>query len=169
MSATLQRDQAISMAKSDPSKAHKKALQVSEPWFRAQALAAVARYSDGDPLPFATQASKAASECNDDYKRSAVRAWEISALAERDLMPEARKALDEAVKLARTVQPFSSRSHALYLLLQAAFSIGHKEASVVNDAITASCPSDEHWRCKRALRDGGKLISGVLVPRKFHW
>ena len=159
----------MSMARTDPAKAHKKALQVSEPWFRAQALAAVARYAEGDPLPFAAQASKAASECDDDYKRSAVRAWEISALAERDLMAEARKALDQAVKLARTVQPFSSRSEALILLLKAAFSIGHKEASIVNDAIKASCPSDEHWRCKRAIRNGDKLISGELVPRKFHW
>ncbi|MFK7850592.1 MAG: hypothetical protein AB8D78_06400 [Akkermansiaceae bacterium] len=169
MSATLQRDQAMSLAKTPPAKAHKKALQVSEPWFRAQALSAVAYHAEGDPLPFAAQASKAAAECNDDYKRSAVRAWEISALAERDFMSDARRALDQAVKLARTVQPFSSRSEALYLLLQAAFAIGNKEASVVNDAIKASCPSDEHWRCKRALRDGDKLISGELVPRKFHW
>lgn len=103
----------MSMAKSDPENAHKKALQVSEPWFRAQALSAVARYAESDPLPFAAQAFKAAAECDDDDKRSAVRAWEISALAERDLKSEARKALDQAVKLARTVQPSPSRSEAL--------------------------------------------------------
>ena len=168
MSATLQRDQVMSMARADPAKAHKKALQVSEPWFRTQALAAVARYVEGDPLSFAAQASKAAAECDDDYKRSAVRAWEISALAERSLKSDARTSLDQAVNLARTVEPFSSRSEALFLLLQAAFSIGHKEASAVNDVIKATCPSNEHWRCKRALRDGDKLISGELVPRKFH-
>jgi len=158
----------MQLAKTDPKKAYKKAAQVSEPWFRAQALASIARYTDGDPSVYAAQAAKAASECDDDYKRSAVRAWEVAALAERGLQQKARSSLDQAVKLARSVQPFSSRSESLYNLLQAAFAIGRREAIAVNDVLKASCPSGEHWRCKRALRDGDKLISGDLEPRKFY-
>jgi len=167
MSATLQRDQVSDLAKTNPKKAHEKARKINEPWFRAQALSSVARYTDGDPAKIAAQAAKAAAECDDDYKRSAVRAWEIAALAERNCISNARKALGEALKLAKTVQPISSRSDALFNLLQAACVIDHDQAIAVNDVLKVSCPIEEHWRCKRAVRDAEKIISGELVPRKY--
>ena len=169
MSATLQRDQASALAKTNPKKALEKARSVSEPWFRAQALAHVARFTDADPAAIARQAAKAASLCDDDYKRSAVRSWEIAALAERDLSSEARKALDAALRVARSVQPLSSRSEALFQLLQAAFAIGKVEASRVNSILIETCPAAEHWRCKRAIRDAGKMISGELQARRYFW
>lgn len=89
MSATLQRDQACLLARSDPRKALEKAKSVSEPWFRAQALAWVVRFTDADPREIATLAAKAAAEGADDYQRSAVRAWEVAALGERGFKQEA--------------------------------------------------------------------------------
>jgi hypothetical protein len=169
MSATLQRDQAGALAKTNPKKALDKARTVSEPWFRAQALSWVARFTDADPVSVARQASKAASECDDDYKRSAVRSWEVAALAEREFTSEARTALNEALKVARTVQPISSRSEALFHLFQAAFAISDSEAGKVNSILTDTCPADAHWRCKRAIRDAAKMINGELQPRKFFW
>ena len=115
------------------------------------------------------QAAKAASECDDDYKRSAVRSWEIAALAERDFKSKAKKSLEEATRLARTVQPLSSRSEALFDLLQAAFAIGECEARAVYSTLVESCPTSEHWRCKRAIRDATKMIDGQLKPRGFFW
>jgi hypothetical protein len=129
----------------------------------------VARFTDGDPVAVASEAAKAAEECEDDYKKSAVRAWEIAALAERGCATEARKSLSEALALSKCVEPISSRSEALFLLLQAAFRIGRNEAKRVYEALRASCPVEEHWRCKRAVRDGGKIISGELEPRTFFW
>jgi hypothetical protein len=167
MSATLQRDQAISLAKTHPRLALEKARSVSEPWFRAQALSWVARFTDGDPVSIAKQAAKAAAECGDDYQRSAVRSWEIAALAEREFASEAKKALEEALKLARAVQPASSRSEALFQLLQAAFAVGETEAGKVNSILADSCPAGEHWRCKRARRDALMMIRGEFQPRKF--
>ena len=169
MSATLQRDQASQLAKTDPKKALEKARQVSEPWFRAQALSWVARFTDGDPIAIAVQAAKAASECDDDYKRSAVRAWEVAALAERDLLPQAGKALKAAVKLAKNVQPLSSRSEALFILMQAAVSIGRDEAVAVFEDLKSACPEGGHWRCKRAVRDAEKMLTGELAARPFYW
>lgn len=169
MSATLQRDHAQSLAKSNPAKALDLARKVSEPWFRAQALAWVARFIDGDPIPVASESAKAARECEDDYKKSAVRAWEIAALAERDCTAEARKRLSEALAIGKRAEPTSSRSEALFLLLQAAFKIGRNDATQVYEVLKASCPVDEHWRCKRAVRDGGKLILGEFEPRSFFW
>jgi hypothetical protein len=84
----------------------------------------VARFTDGDQVAVASEAARAARECEDDYKKSAVRAWEIAALAERDCTAEARKSLSEALALAKCVEPTSSRSEALLVLVQAAFRWG---------------------------------------------
>ena len=157
------------MAKASPKKALEKAREVTDPWFRAQALSCVARYTDGDPSMIVAQAAKAASQCDDDYKRSAVRAWEVAALAERSLLPQARKALSEATNLAKCVQPISSRSESLFILMQAAFSISRDAAAAVLADLKATCPVGEHWRCRRALRDAEKIMAGELAPRPFYW
>ena len=169
MNATQQRDLASALAKSDPKKALDQARKVNEPWFRAQGLSWVARFTDGDPIAVACEAAKAARECEDDYKKSAARAWEIAALAERDCTRDARKSLSDALALGKCVEPASSRSEALLLLLQAAFRIGRDEAERVYEILKVSCPVDEHWRCKRAVRDGGRMLSGELEPRAFFW
>jgi hypothetical protein len=169
LNPTTQRDNAINLAKSNPGKALDTARKVSDPWFRAQALSWVARFTNENFIAIASEAAKAGEECDDDYKKSAVRAWEIAALAERNCKAEAQKSLAQALALAKTVQPASSRSEALMLLLQAAFRIGPEHAGNVYETLTTSCPPEEHWRCKRAVRDGGKMISGELQPRPFFW
>jgi hypothetical protein len=169
VSATSQRDHASTLAKSNPQKALALARQVNEPWYRAQALSWVARFTDGDPVAVACEAAKAAGECEDDYQKSAVLAWEIAALAERDCKKEARKSLNAALMLGKCIAPASSRSEALLLLLQAAFRIGRAEAESVYEILKASCPVDEHWRCQRSVREGGRMLSGEIEPRRFFW
>ena len=169
MSSTLQRDQASGLAKTNPNKALDIARKVSEPWYRAQALSWVARFTDADPVSIAREASKAASVCDDSYKQSAVRSWEVAALAERGFTSEAKKALKETLNVAITVQPISSRSEALFHLFQAAFAISDAEAAKVHSILIETCPAGEHWRCKRAIRDAAQMISGELQPRKFFW
>lgn len=169
MSATLQRDQACALAKSHPRLALAKAKSVSEPWFRAQALSCVARFTDSDPVAVARLAAKAASECEDDYKRSAVRAWEVAALAERNLPDPAERALKAAVAVAEKVQLASSRSEALLSLFQAAFALGRHRAEWVRERLDATCPEAEHWRCKRARKKARQMLEGELQPRPFFW
>jgi hypothetical protein len=132
-------------------------------------LSWVARFTDSDPAAIASEAATAAWECEDDYKKSAVRAWEIAALAERGCTKQARNSLGEALLLGRQVQPISARSDALFLLLQAALRIGRDDAQKAYEILRTSCSVEEHWRCKRAVRDGGKMISGELQPRPFFW
>jgi len=170
VSATLQRNHASTLAKSNPKKALDQARKVHEPWFRAQALSWVARFTDGDPVAIASEAARAAQECEDDYRKSAVRAWEVAALAERGSTAEARKSLSEALKLAKRIESVSSRSEALLLLMQAAFRIGRDEAMRAYSLLKESCPVEEHSRCcKRAVRDGERMISGTQEPRPFFW
>lgn len=167
MSATVQRDRILTLVKSDPKKALEQARAIRDPWFRAQALSWVARFTDTDPCSVACEAAHAAKECDDDFKRTAVRAWEIAALGERGLKREARKSLEEAVTVGKSIEPASSRSEALFLLLQAAFRIDQEAAEKLFEVLKASCSSDEHWRCKRAVRNGERMVAGEMKPRAF--
>ena len=115
------------------------------------------------------QAANAAAACDDDYKKSAVRAWEIAALAERKCLVKAKQALREAVTIARRVQPSASRSEALLILMQAAFTIDRDTAANVSTQLTQCCPIGDHWRCKRAVTHASEMLEGKLEPRKFFW
>jgi len=168
-SATIQRDRACDLAKSDPERALEQALQIRDPWFRAQALSWVARFANSDPALIAEQAGRAASECDDAFKKTAVLAWVVASQAERNLTPAARSILQTALRLSKTVTPLSSRSEALILLLQAAFTISDADAKAVNDELQLACGHDSHWRCKRAVRDAARLVAGENKPRPFFW
>lgn len=169
MSATLQRDQAAALAKSFPDKALIKARGIDDPWFRAQALAWVARYTPGKAIAIAREAARAADACDDAYKQTAVRAWEIAALAETGHFIEATKSWKAALAKSREILPLSSRAEALIHLAQAAASIGPTQRDHTTDELIAACGSDTHWRCKRAVRDAAELKQGAQQPRPFFW
>ena len=169
MTATSQRDQAIRFAKTDPRRALLKARSISESWFRAQALAAVARFTDAAPEPIAAEAAKAAAAGDDDYQRSAVRAWEIAALGERQCHEKAKQALRDALITAQQIKQSSSRSEAFLLLMQAAFTIDRDTAANVSAQLAQFCPTSDHWRCKRAATHATQMLEGKLEPRKFFW
>jgi len=168
-SATMQRDRACDLAKRDPDRALEQALQIRDPCFRAQALSWVARFTNSDPAEIAEQAARAASECDDAFKKTAVLAWVVASQAERNLTPAARSTLQTALQRSKTVSPLSSRSEALLLLLQAAFTISDTDAKAINDELQLACRHDSHWRCKRAVRDARRMITRENKPRPFFW
>mgnify|MGYP002624941541 FL=1 len=135
MSTSRQRDKACILAKQDSEKAAKLAQDIHDPWYRAQALCWVVRFIVGDPSKIASKVIKAASECDDHYKKACARAWLVAAFAERGELHHARKILSEAVELARCVEPAASKAEALVLLLQAAMSIGVQDAESVHDLL----------------------------------
>src|SRR5688572_8989256 len=130
MTPTQYRDEVVQLVKTNVSKATEIAKKIDDPWFQAQAWSHLARYAD-KPLPFALKAAKSAAQGRDDYQRSAVRAWEIAALAERQLISNARRSLAEAAELAASVTPVSSRAESLLLLFHAAFKISKQDAAEV--------------------------------------
>jgi hypothetical protein len=167
--ATSQRDHLSALAKSDSLAARAEASRIEDPWFRAQAFAWVARFAENEGIEIARDAAKAASACDDSYKRCAAKAWEIAALAELGALDEAAAALELALVEGRLAQPLSSRAEALFLLAQAAASISLVHRDRVCDLLVESCSGDKHWRCKRAIRDVGGLRDGTQKSRSFFW
>ena len=167
MTPTYYRDQVAELAKTDTKKATEIAEKITDPWFQAQAWSHLARHAE-KPLPFARKAAKAAAKSKDDYQRSAVRAWEITALAEREYKTDARQVLVDATALAETVEPISSRAESLLLLLQAAFKISKEDAANVAGVLERSCSSN-HWRAMRARKSAAEILKGETQPREFFW
>ncbi len=168
MTPTEYRDEVSRLAKTNDAKAVDLTKKVDDPWFRAQAYAQLCRHAVSNPLHFAREAAKTAAECKDDYQRSAVRAWEIVALAERGYEKEARKSLEEAVAVARSAIPASSRAESMLLLLHSAFWISKQDGQDVAMILADVC-GGSHWREKRARREARRLLSGETPPRGFFW
>lgn len=167
MTPTRYRDQVAQLAKTDTAKGVELAEKINDPWFQAQAWSHLARHADR-PLQFSRKAAKSAGLGKDDYQRSAVRAWEVAALAERKYNVQARRSLAEAVELAASVTPVSSRAESLILLFQAAFKISKEDATRVAEILHKSC-SSTHWRALRARRDAQRMLKGEMPPREFFW
>ena len=166
---TSQRDQIAQLAKSKNAEAYKKAKDIKDPWFKAQALAHVARYGDDKAIKYSNEAIKTADSCDDEYKKVAVLAWVIAALAETKHLKQASSLLMDALNKSKNITPNSSKSEALILLLQAAFKIDVGTAKNVVKTIESALGNDTHWRCKRAIKDAKQLISGEMKPREFFW
>jgi len=170
MTDTHLRDKISKMAQNNVKDAYIFTKKIEQPWFKAQALAHVARYSNkSDVLKIAKEARQVAYECDDDYKKSSVRAWEIVALAERGFKKESEKALNEAMKLAVAVEPVSSRSEVLFNLFQASCHIDMRIASKLYERMNYLCPTEEHWRAKRAMKNASEVLEGKTMVREYFW
>lgn len=161
------RDRVCRMARTEPVKAENLARKESDPWYRAQALAYVARYSENDTVRIAALAAETARYCKDSYCRSAVRAWEIAALAERGYLDESALALKEALSESQHAMPPSSRAEAQLLLLQASLKIDASVTTKVHDELKRTCENCKFWRCRRALRWAQVTIGTPRLGKKF--
>lgn len=162
MSSTKQRDLVASLAKTDSQRALQKARKISDPWFRAQALAYVACYCDQAPISIADQAAKAAEACVDTYQQCAVRAWEIAALAERSHIKSAASRLKTVLPKVSQIEPPSSRSEALTLLLSAAAHINSNAVETIAKMIVRDTDCHSHWRCDRAT------VNAISILYRFN-
>lgn len=160
MTPTQQRDRAFGLARTDSEAALHLARGVSEPWFKAQALAAVARWSADDRVePVAREAFAAAEACDDSYKRAAASAWPIRALVERGRASVALAALDQARGHALAAAPAGSQAEALFGLLQAAWSLGTATRLQLVEDLVALHERDTFWRVGRAVVGALEMVS----------
>src|SRR5258708_21240003 len=120
MSATEERDEVAGSAPSSTTKALALAKQISDPWFRCQALAHVARYASTELVsPIAQEALNTALEQEDAYKAVAASAWPVRAVIERNQVELLPLLLKELMKRAPSIYHPVSRLDALFLICQA--------------------------------------------------
>jgi hypothetical protein len=150
LSNTNDRDLACRTAPKDPERALDFARRIPDEWFRAQALACVARHAPDKLVErLADESLRSAQEAGDLYRTVAVSAWPIRALIERERSSAAKRALLAMLELVPQVQPVSSRAEALVLLWQAVFPGGKEFRSVIWASIARHCEPDGHWRAAR--------------------
>jgi len=157
--ATGLRDRATRLAAQDAVAALGLAREIPAPWFRAQALAAVARWIDEAQVErVAAESLRSAEACSDDYQRGAVAAWPIRALLERGRSASAAAALDAARRHALAASPSGSRAEALFGLLQAAWELGASTRRMLVEDLVATHEQDSFWRVSRCLVDALAML-----------
>ena len=162
------RDRAIKLAKTNVKEALREAKSEKRPWFRAQALSHVLRFTD-EPDRVLQLARVAAKNTDDSYQQSAVRAWEVSALAERGMRKEAMQSLLDSVRLASQIGFAGSRAEALFMLFRAAYSIDKESAKSVCEVFLVCCDGENgHWRCVRALKYMKGMLDGSIAVWPFY-
>jgi hypothetical protein len=150
MSNTDDRDLACRTAPRDPERALDVARRIPDDWFRAQALACVARHAAENLVePLAEESLHSARQAKEPYRTTAVSAWPIRALIERGRVGAAKRTLIEGLELVPRVQPVSSRAEALMLIWEAVFPAGRELRRLALEAISQHCEPDAHWRAMR--------------------
>jgi hypothetical protein len=150
MRNTNDRDLACRTAPRDPERALDFARRIPDEWFRAQALACVARYAPEKLVErLAEESLRSAREAGEPYRTVAVSAWPIRALIERERSGAAKRAFLATLDLVPQVQPVSSRAEALVLVWQSVFPGGKEFRNLAWDAIARHCAPDAHWRVAR--------------------
>jgi hypothetical protein len=154
MSATQERERAIQVAKTDFPTALQRARAVSEAWYRAQALAWVARFApDAGVERVAKEALTAASGGSDACQQVAASAWAVRALAERGRCRKAEEATAKLVRLSDEISNPVSRHDALSLLLHAAWPLDRRIRRTVLDKLLAACQAASSWQSGCTWRD----------------
>lgn len=164
---TTQRDHVIQIAKTKNDIAYSKTKNIKDPWYKVQALAAVARYNKEKAVKYCNEAIKISKTCSDHYQVAAVQSWVIAALAETGNIKEASNLLNKTLVDSQLILPNASKAEALYLLIQAAYKINAKSFSLVYETIQKEISGDQNWRCKRVVKNANNLLNKTLCPREF--
>jgi hypothetical protein len=155
---TKSREHAIQLAKTDPDAALAVARGIDDPWFRSQALAAVARFSKSRQLEILEEAQVASQSADDPYKIVGASAWWIRAMIELGYGDEAARELPALIEVSSTIEHPVSRLEALFLLFQAVF---HLEATrlLALDALVNACQSANSWKAGDRLQEAALMLA----------
>lgn len=162
MTPTQLRDRAIAQAPTDPAAAHRLALSIEAPWFKAQALAWAARFSPtADGIDRAEQGLAAAWSAADPYVAVGASAWPVRALAELGAPAPARRGVRQALTLEGDIGNPVSRVDALVLMWHAVFPLGLTDRTAVLTRLLDACAAAQSWKAGRAARDAVLMLAAV--------
>jgi hypothetical protein len=161
INASRARDRAAELAKLDSPGALREARAITEPWYRAQALAFVIRFAPQKEIDeISAEAFEACRSCADAYQHLAAAAWPLAALIERGAFEPVREVLAALLAREGEVQPASSRSEALFTLFQACFDLDAVTREDFVQRLVAAHVDAQHWRSRRNLIDALAMLNG---------
>jgi hypothetical protein len=162
MTPTEARDLAGVLAKSDTVAALQVAHEIPDAWFRAQALAWISRYAEGESCRAIASSARLASQAAEDpYQTVGSAAWWVRALIERGASESASAEIPALLEAARSIAHPVSRIDALYLLFQAVFEVGPARQLVL-DALLEAGAAARSWKAGDRLRE-----AAVMLHRDF--
>ena len=133
---------------------------ITKPWFRAQALAAVARYAPEENVQDAARESlDASSEHDDPYNVVAVSAWPVRALIDRQRTQKVEQATPQVLALSDRIAHPVSRLEGLFTLWQAVYPMGGKMRQQVQDRFVAACRAADSWKAGDRLGWAATIVA----------
>ena len=160
LTPTAQRNLSNSLAGENPERALTIARSIEDPWFRCQALSQVARYWPDEKFqPLLREATKAAEEQVNWYKRVSVSAWPIRAYLERGSQSLAKNLLERCTAETINIENMGGRSEAILTLFQAARPFDNGLWEPVFWALIRAAEPSRAWRQLRNVRNAASMIA----------
>lgn len=148
------RNRACRLASDDPMGAAEIARSIREPWFRTQALAGVLCHIEEPRVDaLVAEALASADGCEDAFKRAVVATSIIRALVDRGRSPQARTALNNALRVSDEIEHPGSRAEALRHLGRSTAVIEASQLRAIAERLVELSRGGKHWRVLRALID----------------
>lgn len=170
MSFAQQRELVIQQAKYNSEKAYKLALNISDDWYRTQALSGIARYANDYNLDkFIHQAYKASFANPDPYKVVGSSAWVIRAIIERQKYEYLDSYLSKLIQVSSTITNPVSRGDALFLQYQAIFIIDQKldKLDLVLNYLLLACRAMNSWKKPLIIRDTALIMANKNLTQAY--
>ncbi len=159
MSPTEGRDGAVALAKTDTAAALERARAISDPWFRSQAIAWIARFAAAaEATSILKEARESSWAAEDKYRIVGSSAWRIRAMIERGEQQAAADELPDLLKCAADINQPVSRLEALFLLFQSVFEVDNCRRAVL-DALLEACHGAKSWKSGDRLREAAIMLA----------
>jgi len=139
------------------------AREISNPWFKCQALCAAARATSEPVLreTLITEAFRAASEVKDVCRQVAVAAWPIRLLCDGDLLEQAQTQIAILLELINSEPNRTRRNDAIESLTWAVARSPSSFIMRMCDELMANARTGPGWRIDRSLRHVAKLVQSI--------
>jgi hypothetical protein len=157
------RDRAARLAKAGNAAALEAARGLVTPFARSQGLARVARYaqSDAEVVAIAREAERALARAVDPWEAAAGLALPLAALTERACFREASALLERALAAAERVPHPVRRVDALFLLVQAGWSLPRAGPDAAVRRLVAVASRAQSGKTEAVLRDVVLMLAGA--------
>ncbi|WP_235872850.1 hypothetical protein [Pseudoxanthomonas winnipegensis] len=159
------------MAPDDPEGAAVLARRIKHPWYRCQALARVAEFSDGrNRAELLDAAIQTAQEQDEPNRIVTVSAWPLRVLVDRS-PTQAESLVRRLIRVAQTEPHNLRRAHALQSL---AFAVSRSPLllGLVVPVMASAILGGHGWRIDRVIRDTFELVRethpDLLLPLALH-